>query len=254
MKKVVYGYCRVSIAPVRSEAKDSAEMVTQLLFGEPVALIDEDRQWRKTRNLLDAYEGWVDEKMIEIIGSEELETWREIASPNFHPHAKISVSSNNMILTRGALLPQTLPNSIFEIDTTRYCLKSKNKTIPTDIAKIALAYLNTPYLWGGRSNFGIDCSGLTQMIYRFKGYALPRDAYQQAEYGREVTFENKAKGDLAFFENDSGKITHVGMVLENNQIIHAHGQVIIDELKKEGIYSEKRELFTHKLCLIKRYF
>jgi len=113
--------------------------------------------------------------------------------------------------------------------------------------------LNAPYLWGGKSFFGIDCSGFTQQVFRFLDKRLPRDAYQQAEEGMTVEFDETEVGDLAFFANASGKITHVGIILENMQIIHAHGAVRLDELTKEGIFSADKGGITHYLTVIKRY-
>ena len=116
----------------------------------------------------------------------------------------------------------------------------------------ALIYLNTPYLWGGRSPFGIDCSGFTQVVYRLQGISLPRDAYQQAEIGTTLSFiEESEPGDLAFFDNNEGKIIHVGIILENNHIIHASGKVRIDRIDQQGIFNKEKGQHTHKLRLIK---
>ena len=116
----------------------------------------------------------------------------------------------------------------------------------------ALMYLNAPYLWGGRSPLGIDCSGFTQMVYRLQGINLPRDAYQQAEVGTTLSFiEESDPGDLAFFDNNEGKITHVGIILEENHIIHASGKVRIDRIDQQGIFNTEIGTHTHKLRLIK---
>ena len=126
-------------------------------------------------------------------------------------------------------------------------LKNKNLLI-----EYAMLYLNAPYLWGGRSPFGIDCSGLTQMTYRLQGTEIPRDAQQQAELGKTLSFiEESQPGDLAFFDNSEGKIIHVGLILENNYIIHASGKVRIDRLDQQGIYNNEIRSHTHKLRLIK---
>ena len=114
-------------------------------------------------------------------------------------------------------------------------------------------YLNAPYLWGGKTPFGIDCSGFTQMVYKLNGFALPRDAYQQAEIGETLSFVEEAEpGDLAFFDDDEGNIIHVGMVLEQGTIIHASGKVRIDALDHQGIYNKELKNYSHKLRLIKK--
>jgi cell wall-associated NlpC family hydrolase len=116
----------------------------------------------------------------------------------------------------------------------------------------ALIYLNAPYLWGGRSPFGIDCSGFTQLVYRLQGIKLPRDAYQQAEVGNTLSFiEESEEGDLAFFDNTEGKIIHVGIIMKNNYIIHASGKVRIDRIDQQGIFNSSLKTHTHKLRLIK---
>ncbi|RYG37708.1 MAG: NlpC/P60 family protein, partial [Chitinophagaceae bacterium] len=128
-------------------------------------------------------------------------------------------------------------------------LRTKSNLIPT-----AFLYLNSPYLWGGKTPFGIDCSGLTQMVYKLNGYALPRDASQQALVGEPLSFiEESESGDLAFFDNDEGRIIHVGLIMEDNYIIHASGRVRIDRLDHLGIYNAEVNRHTHKLRVIKKF-
>jgi cell wall-associated NlpC family hydrolase len=125
---------------------------------------------------------------------------------------------------------------------------SKNKLIEN-----AYIYLNAPYLWGGRSPLGIDCSGFTQLLYKLNGVQLPRDASQQAKVGQTLSFvEESEAGDLAFFDNEEGNIIHVGMVLDNNRIIHASGKVRIDRLDHQGIYNVDTHKYSHRLRLIKK--
>ena len=124
----------------------------------------------------------------------------------------------------------------------------------SDLETYSKSLLNTPYLWGGRGPFGIDCSGFSQLIFRLCGIKLPRDAYQQAELGEIIKPTKSIKGDLAFFENNMGKINHVGIVLEKNKIIHSSGKVRIDELNDNGIYNSDSKSITHSLAYIKRLF
>ncbi len=113
--------------------------------------------------------------------------------------------------------------------------------------------MNAPYLWGGKTPFGIDCSGFTQMVYKLNGHALLRDASEQASQGIALSFiEESEPGDLAFFDNSEGQIIHVGIIMEDNHIIHAHGKVRIDRLDHSGIYNIDKKIHTHKLRVIKK--
>jgi cell wall-associated NlpC family hydrolase len=132
-------------------------------------------------------------------------------------------------------------------------LKKKNEFIhPEEIIHHAFQYLNTPYLWGGKSILGIDCSGFTQTIFKVNNFELPRDAYQQAELGQLVEFGNQRNADIAFFKNDNNKITHVGICLNNNEIIHCSGFVRVDKLTADGIISKDENMQTHNLAFMKR--
>ena len=133
--------------------------------------------------------------------------------------------------------------------------KPKTKINKTDLVNIAYMYLHAPYLWGGRTPMGVDCSGFTQMAYRLNGISIPRDAFQQVELGTTLSFIEEAEpGDLAFFDNSEGLIIHVGMILENNHIIHASGKVRIDRIDQQGIFNKQLGEHTHKLRLIKQIF
>ena len=132
-------------------------------------------------------------------------------------------------------------------------LKTSGIKPKSDLITTAYQYLNAPYLWGGKTPFGIDCSGFTQMVYKLNGYHLLRDASQQAGQGDALSFiEESEPGDLAFFDNDEGKIIHVGIMMENNYIIHASGKVRIDRLDHLGIYNAEQNRHTHRLRVIKK--
>ena len=123
------------------------------------------------------------------------------------------------------------------------------------IKQVAFKFLNTSYLWGGKSVFGIDCSGFTQMTYKFLNVPLPRDAWQQAEKGTVINFLQEAHcGDLAFFDSEAGNIIHVGILLNEHEIIHSSGKVRIDKIDTQGILNLESKQRTHKLRIIKRYF
>ena len=132
--------------------------------------------------------------------------------------------------------------------------KSQISISKKNIIRTALLYLNTPYLWGGKTPFGIDCSGLTQMVYRLNGIKIKRDAFQQANQGKILNVFNDIKpGNLAFFSNKEGEISHVGILINNNSIIHAHGKVRVDQFDENGIYNSKLENYSHKLKFIKSF-
>lgn len=252
-----YGMCPLSCIPVRKQPSDKSEMVNQLLAGELVIIIEEKDSWLLTRSSHDNYEGWVDKKQISEISEEEYTTLSNTKQPTINDLVVVSRSEDgsNLILPIGCRLPEYV-NSKFKIAGKSYNI-DKHFVIENEqnnsIKDTALKFLNCPYLWGGRSSTGIDCSGLVQVVYAINGKQLPRDSSQQAEIGRTIDFIEEAKeGDLAFFDNSEHKITHVGIMLSNNKIIHASGCVRIDEIDHNGIYNAKDKKYSHKLRIIKR--
>ena len=122
------------------------------------------------------------------------------------------------------------------------------------IKQVAFKFLNSTYLWGGKSVFGIDCSGFTQSVYKFLNISLLRDAQQQATQGELIGFLQEARcGDLAFFDNEAGQIIHVGILLSAHEIIHAAGKVRIDKIDNEGIVHAQTGQRTQRLRIIRRY-
>lgn len=246
-------FCRYSVCPMRSDKSDSSEMVSQLFFGEIAEVIQAENQWRQITTLKDQYTGWVDEKFLLPIREKDTQRWLDTCSASYDSETELIGPDGAIRLTKGAFLPHDLNTSSFRIGSAVYTVENSPRTnAPYDIHKICLSYLNAPYLWGGKTLHGIDCSGFTQMAYRFLDKNLPRDAYQQADEGILVEYGDHSLGDLAFFANSSGKITHVGIILPNEQIIHAHGAVRLDDLRKEGIFSHEKETITHRLESIRR--
>ena len=254
-----YGICTLNIIPLRKEAKDTSEMVSQLLFGDHFKILETKMQWLYIQMAFDGYQGWIDKKQIQEI-SLDFFNLLEKETPVYQYDLLNSITLNDqslMPISFGARLPLYKDNSI-TINNLKYSIDSEvitEKQPKSNLVETAFNYLNAPYLWGGKSPFGIDCSGFTQMVYRINGYKLYRDASQQAKQGEVLSFiEESEPGDLAFFDNSDGFITHVGIILANNYIIHASGRVRLDRLDQSGIFNEETKRHTHKLRVIKRIF
>lgn len=251
----MFAICNLSVIPMRFEPSDRSEIVSQVLFGEHFEILEQDKQWSKIKIHFDNYEGWIDSKQYHIISKENYDILcNEALILNSDLVEYISAPNNILIpITLGASL-SFLNHS--DINTQNYefeGLKISGVKPKSDLINTAYMYLNAPYLWGGKSVFGIDCSGFTQMVYKLNGYKLLRDAAQQASQGEVLSFiEESEPGDLAFFDNEEGKIIHVGIMLENNYIIHASGKVRIDRLDHLGIYNAELNRHTHRLRVIKK--
>lgn len=257
----VFGICNLSLAPLRAEASDRSEMISQLLFGDIFEVLEQTDKWSRIRTAYDEYEGWMDTKQMALL---DQETFEQLEHENtilglfmYHPVKNIR-NGETLNLLAGSSLPG-YKNGQFSLNAEVYTLlsppvKPDVKWFATQIESAARFYLNTPYLWGGRSVFGIDCSGFSQMVFKQFGIRIKRDAWQQATQGQTVDFLQEAQaGDLAFFDNEEGRIIHVGIMLNNAQIVHASGRVKIDAIDSEGIYSEELKRYTHKLRIIKRF-
>ncbi len=251
----MFGICNLSVIPLRIEPSDRSEIVSQILFGEHFIIIEKDKQWSKVKLHYDNYEGWIDTKQYQSISNESYELLcSEAIILNGDLVEYITVPDNSLIpITLGASLAFL---NYAEVNTQNYYfegLKTSGIKAKSNLVATAFLYLNTPYLWGGKSPFGIDCSGFTQMVYKLNGYSLLRDASQQATQGDVLSFiEESEPGDLAFFDNEEGKIIHVGIILENNYIIHASGKVRVDRLDHLGIYNSEQNRHTHRLRVIKK--
>lgn len=250
-----YGICILSVVPLRAEPSDKSEIISQLLFGESFLILEELEKWTKIKCLWDDYEAWVDTKqyLSNVEENDALACLRsqvvtdsvaEIEMNNFPSYLSIASTLNIDLINKYS------SNSKYRFNGRSIEMGSK---AIEPIELLSKKWMNTPYLWGGRSIFGIDCSGFTQSVFKMHGVRLHRDAYQQAEQGTLVNFiEEALPGDLAFFDNDEERIIHVGIVLENQQIIHASGQVRIDRLDHQGIFNVDTKRYSHKLRIIKR--
>ena len=254
---MLYGICNLSIAPLRAEESDRSEMTSQVLFGETFEVIEKQKEWSKIRLTFDSYEGFIDNKQFSEITEDlffQLKTEKQ-----FYSGEMIDFITNGKSELTTIALGSNLPfykDGRLQINTEPYLYEGtvlSEKNSKSEIAQIAYNYLNTPYLWGGKTPFGIDCSGFTQMVYKLCGHNLLRDAKQQATQGEVLSFiEESEPGDLAFFDNEEGEIIHVGIILTDYHIIHAHGKVRIDTLDHSGIFNAELQKHTHKLRIIKK--
>jgi hypothetical protein len=239
----------LSIVPLRKEPSDKSEMTSQILYGEPLQILDTQEKWVMIRNLEDNYEGWADRKQIVELPEESR---RMIVSPMC---ALTNAKGQHIWLPSGAQIAPS--HAEVQIGGASYATPGNEAfTRPEIITDYARQFLGTPYLWGGRTVAGIDCSGFTQIVLKVFGNQLPRDAYQQAECGETISFvEESRNGDLAFFDNADGRIVHVGViskVADKTHIIHASGMVREDLLDHNGIYHAGLGTYTHQLRIIKR--
>lgn len=254
---MVQGICKLSMVPVRKEPTHRSEMVNQLLFADTYTVLNEQTGWLRIVTTHDDYEGWINSSQHFATTPKELQLLQSADRAIAYDLVCTVPGSNTPVLvTAGSTLP-AFDGLNFRLGKER--LVYNGKAIPAEpanlnmIEKLTNRFLGVPYLWGGRSPFGIDCSGFTQVVFKYLGVALKRDAYQQAEQGSIVNFINETQpGDLAFFANEEGKITHVGIVLKDQQIIHASGVVRVDRLDHFGIFNTSTNKYTHQLKIIKR--
>jgi len=275
-----FAICLLDIVPLRSETSDRAEQVSQLRFGEVCSILEvsENQKWFRIKTFFDNYEAWVDALQIVPV----CEDYYKKYTQNLNLHRVVSNIHavcfaldekrnfrNGTFLSKGAVLPffqirkdknviKPRDTYFFEIDGTKYRFRGdvfKNENISAqELIARAMAYQNVPYQWGGRSFWGADCSGFVQEVFKSFGIILPRDAYQQAEKGKNVHFEQLQSGDLAFFQRE-GRIIHVGIVwIKNKQIriIHARGYVRVDTLDSKGIWDKNSQTYSHYTHSFKR--
>lgn len=254
-----YGISSLSVVPVRSSAVVTSEIYTQLLFGELVEILDKKgKHWLKVRCQWDNAIGWIEANQLQSITPSEYQIYQNNFAYVLDLMQPLMSEEHFMPITIGAHLP-SFDGLQSHIGESSYRF-SGQAVFPTDIRptpdviqKLARKYLYAPYLHGGRSPFGVDSAGLVQVVYQMVGIRLGREPMQQVNEGEVIDFVTQAQhGDLAFFENRAGRVSHVGIILADSQIIHSYGRVRIDRLDHYGIFDEAAGKYTHKLRLIRR--
>lgn len=248
---MLYGICPLSVIPIRSTADDAGELTSQLLYGEHFKILEQRKLWSRIRIAFDDFEGWVNNNQIVVI---EAETYQGIENSKGVKYATdlVSFVSDDSNI----LLPIVLGSSIQEVKVLPHRFEGSSITTKNEksiLLKTAMLYLNAPFLSGGRTPFGIDSSGFTQMVYKINGYSLKREALEQSAQGDALSFiEESEPGDLAFFDNNEGVINHVGIIMKDNYIIHSFGKVRIDRIDHTGIFNAETRSYTHSLRVIKK--
>ncbi|HER39854.1 MAG TPA: hydrolase Nlp/P60 [Salinimicrobium catena] len=245
-----YAICNLGIVPLRLEPTDTSEMVSQVLYGEYFKILEERGKWSRIRTAFDSCEAWIDNKQYHKIAEEDynrFETEEPVLSADLIEFIS-GENQNLMPVPLGSVL-----NFTFILNHTHSGNKTSGKKEKGSLIETAFLYLNAPFLWGGKTPFGIDSSGFTQMVYKLNGYKLSRNAADQAKQGESLSFiEESEPGDLAFFDNKEGVITHVGIMMNDNYIIHADGKVRLDRIDHSGIYNADIRRHTHQLRVIKK--
>ena len=257
----VYAICPFTVVPIRTSANHKSEMGSQLLFGEVVEVLEtKGRQWTKVRCLSDEYIGWSPSSQLRDLSPKE--------APRFREQFAYSLDLFHTLMGVDEALPITLGSRLPSFDGMRFSLGTQDFTFsgqavfpddikqgPAFVIKIARKLLNAPFLWGGRTVFGIDSPALVQLAYQIAGYEMPRTSELQVNRGDSIDFVEQAMpGDIAFFENTQGKISHSGILLPDSKIIHVHERVRIDAIDHYGVFNYQEGKYTHRLRLVKRIF
>ena len=253
------GICRLALVPVRLDPSHRSEVVTQLLFGDHYNVVDrtKDGQWLHVEIQFDQYRGWIQLQQHEIITQEYFE---QIKQSDFHitldDFSRIVIKNEYINILLGSIIPIST-GELFDLDSD-FSFEGSSKSLSEkwgfdELQRVALRFKNAPYLWGGKTLLGADCSGFVQLVFRICGHRLKRDASLQVIQGEEIgSLDAALPGDLAFFNNESGKTDHVGIILEGDNIIHASGKVRIDKIDGQGIFDIALDRYTHKFFKIRR--
>lgn len=246
--------CENVFVPLRAGPSHKTEMLSQVLFGEKYTIEDRAGSWIKVHTEFDNYSGWIDSDHLQHT-SDRGEYRGQVLNRTL---TCCKTDGTRLVLEAGCELYNVdFQRKYFSAGSSSYTVEgdfNENFLKPAgSMQDTALRFINSPYIWGGRLPSGLDCSGFTQLVYKIHGIAIPRDASEQSEAGMNIDFiDAAAPGDLVFFDNDRGRITHVGMILSRGLVIHASGRVRVDTIDHQGIFKAEKKGYSHKLRLIRR--
>jgi hypothetical protein len=214
------------------------------LYGDLFTILKEEDNWYYVEILDDTYKGWINYSQLKKISEKDFKKLQKTKTEFLHNiSTEIETFSGKMTISIGSKI------SYCNFLNHKLIKNFKNKVC--SIEETARKYLNTPYLWGGKTSSGIDCSGFTQMVFKLNNIELKRDAYQQAQQGKEIKLNCAKEGDLVFFGEN--KITHVGILINKNEVIHAFGKVRIDKINENGIINNENKELSHRLICTKTF-
>jgi hypothetical protein len=251
---------------MREHPCHQSQLVSQLLFGEAYQVEEIVENWLKIKSLDCGYEGFIEKKLWNELHEDDAAEYPSIKK-YFVTDYLIFIKEFETNVTFPVFMGSSFPypqdkmlilgNAVFLVELPEEPAFPQHPTLSeqqTTLMRFASGYLNAPYLWGGRTPAGIDCSALVQLAFKSIGISLPRDASQQVNQGVQIDFATEWQvGDVAFFDNKEGNITHVGIVCGKDKILHCSGFVKIDHLDCTGIYNKQLEQYTHKLRVVKRF-
>jgi len=261
----MFGVCNLSVIPLRAEPSEKAEMTSQLLFGDAYSIVEKQEKWLRIKTFDCGFDAWMDAKLHNPLHEKDLDAYLK-ADKYLVKDLLFFITDFETNISFPVFIGSSFPypkNDLLILGSSIFIVKLPNEHLldnhpelsekQISMMRFASSYLEAPYLWGGRTPAGIDCSGFVQMVFKSVGIQLPRNASQQALEGANVDFIEETRiGDVAFFHNEEGNIIHTGIVCGINKIIHASGKVRIDSLDSNGIYNKNIEKYSHNLRVIKR--
>lgn len=254
-----YAMGRYAAAAIRAKAKDTAELRSQLLFGEPVDVLETDQNFARVRCCDDAFEGFVRADQLLTIDERTFRLQRDKPAYCLDLFNTVMGERAGMPITFGARLPEfdgmrlRVGNRHFGF-SGQAALAEDLTTNAEILIRFARRWLYVPALRGGRTPMGVDASALVQLLCRLIHVKLPRTAGPMSGHGRVVDFVVQAQaGDLAFFDSRRGEINHVGILLPDSRILHVGDRVRIDAVDHYGIFSRELGRYTHRLRIVKRH-